>query len=150
MRIWGLLIVGYRTYLIDAIPEKKTKGFFDIGRPEITVSRVVLRLIGRMEDEARRESAISQILEGIETYSSQLNFIHTVGHRENVGAELTSETFATQIHDDFVARLLKPLQPNRRVSGMLGASTMPSRLRRANPLCRPMMTLFCCARYCAH
>lgn len=32
-----------------------------------------------------------------------------------MGAELTSETFATQIHDDFVARLLKtsPAEPSR-------------------------------------
>lgn len=101
--------------LIDAIPEKKQRGFFDMGRRDITVGRVVLRLLRRVEDEAEREAMVEQILEGIETYSSQLDFIHSVGYREGVGHKLVSEAFATRIHAEFVARLQQtlPAEPSR-------------------------------------
>lgn len=101
--------------LIDAIPENKQRGFFDFGRPEITVGRVVLRLLRSVEDEAERESLVPQILEGIETYSSQLDLIHSVGYREGSGHKLVSEAFATRIHAEFVARLLQapPADPPR-------------------------------------
>lgn len=101
--------------LIDAIPENKHRGFFDIGRRDITVGRVVLRLLRRVDDEAEREALVAQILEGVETYSSQLDFIHSVGYREGVGHKLVSEAFAEQIRADFVARLLKtpPSEPKR-------------------------------------
>lgn len=101
--------------LIDAIPEREQRGFFDIGRPDITVGRVVLRLLRRVEDEAEREALVAQILENIETYSSQLDFIHSVGHQEGMGHKLVSEAFAEQIQNDFVERLKKapPTAPER-------------------------------------
>ncbi|KLO63407.1 hypothetical protein AA983_00730 [Dermacoccus sp. PE3] len=98
--------------LIDAIPEKEERGLFDIGRRDISVGRVVLRLLRRVGDEAERETLVSQILDGIETYSSQLNFIHSVGHREGVGHKLVSEAFAARIHEDFVARL-RQISPDK-------------------------------------
>ncbi|MBO1740806.1 P-loop NTPase fold protein [Leifsonia sp. TF02-11] len=101
--------------LIDTIPEKKQRGFFDIGRPDITVGRVVLRLLRRVEDEAEREALVAQILEGIETYSSQLNFIHSMGYREGTGHKLVSEGFAALMYTEFVARLRRtpPAEPSR-------------------------------------
>lgn len=101
--------------LIDAIPEKKQRGFFDIGRRDITVGRVVLRLLRRVEDEAEREALVAQILKGIETYSSQLDFIQTIGYREGAGHKLVSEAFAARIHEEFVARLQQtpPAEPSR-------------------------------------
>ncbi|MCQ1952689.1 P-loop NTPase fold protein [Arthrobacter sp. zg-Y238] len=101
--------------LIDAIPEKEQRGFFDIGRPDITVGRVVLRLLRRVEDEAVREALVAQILESIETYSSQLDFIHSVGYQEGVGHKLVSKAFAEQIQTEFVERLKKapPTEPER-------------------------------------
>lgn len=101
--------------LIDAIPEKEQRGFFDIGRRDITVSRVILRLLRRVEDEAEREALVAQILESIEIYSSQLNFIHSVGYREGVGHKLVSEAFAGQIQNEFLERVKKvpPAEPAR-------------------------------------
>lgn len=101
--------------LIDAIPEKKRREFFDIGSRDITVGRVVLRLLRRVEEEAEREALASLILDGIETYSSQLDFIHSVGYREGAGHKLVSEAFATQIQTEFVARLqgAPPAEPGR-------------------------------------
>jgi predicted KAP-like P-loop ATPase len=83
--------------LIDAVPDKKQRGFFDIGGRNITVGRVVLRLLRRVENEAAREALVTQILEGVETYSSQLDFIHSVGYREGAGHKLVSKSFAEQI-----------------------------------------------------
>jgi predicted KAP-like P-loop ATPase len=101
--------------LIDTIPEKKSRGFFDIGRPDITVGRVILRLLRRVEDEAEREELVTKILAKVETYSSQLDFINTVGHREHVGHKLVSVAFAQQLESDFVERVQKvpPSQPSR-------------------------------------
>lgn len=101
--------------LIDIIPEKKDPDFFDILRPDITVSRVVLRLFRRVDDEAERETLVTKVLAGVETYSSQLDFMNTVGHREHVGHKLVSEAFAQQLESDFVERLQKapPAEPAR-------------------------------------
>jgi hypothetical protein len=88
---------------------------FDVSRPDLTVGRVVLRLLRKVEDEAAREALVSEILAGIETYSSQLDFIHSMGHREGSGLKLVSEAFAQQLLDDFVSRLQEapPAEPER-------------------------------------
>ncbi|MFJ4170295.1 P-loop NTPase fold protein [Paenarthrobacter sp. NPDC089714] len=101
--------------LIDAIPENKNRGFFDFGRPEVTVRRVVLRLLRRVDDQAEREKLVTDILAGTETYSAQLDLIDSVGHREGVGHKLVSEKFAQTIEADFVARLQRtpPVAPSR-------------------------------------
>jgi len=101
--------------LIDSIPEKKQRGFFDVGRRDITVGRVVLRLLRHVEDQADREALVSEILGGIETYSSQLNLIQSVGYREGAGHRLVSEEFAARVHAEFVARLQQtpPAEPSR-------------------------------------
>ena len=101
--------------LIDTMPEKDDRSFFDIGRPDITVGRVTLRLLRKVEDENEREALVKEVLAGIETLSSQLDFIHTVGHREGVGHRLVSEAFAEQLHADFVDRVQKapPAEPAR-------------------------------------
>lgn len=101
--------------LIDKIPEKKHAGMFDLSRPDLTVGRVVLRLLRKVEDEADREALVAEIMAGIETYSSQLDFIHSMGHREGSGHKLVSETFAQQLQDEFVSRLREsaPAEPER-------------------------------------
>lgn len=101
--------------LIDAIPEKGQRGFFDTGRGDITVGRVVFRLLRRVEDEAEREALVVQILESVETYSSQLYFIHSAGYREGAGLKLVSEAFAEQIQTKFVEHVKKvpPKEPAR-------------------------------------
>lgn len=101
--------------LIDSMPKKDDRSFFEVGRPDITVGRVTLRLLRKVEDEKEREALVAEILAGIETLSSQLNFIHTVGHRQGVGHKLVSEAFEKEIHADFVDRAQKtpPAEPAR-------------------------------------
>jgi len=101
--------------LIDKIPEKRHAGMFDLSRPDLTVGRVVLRLLRNVQDEADREALVTEIMAGIETYSSQLDFIHSMGHREGSGHKLVSETFDQQLQDEFVSRLQAspPAEPER-------------------------------------
>ncbi|MEX8032721.1 P-loop NTPase fold protein [Microbacterium sp. 20-116] len=101
--------------LIDKIPEKKHAGMFELNRPDLTVGRVVLRLLRNVQDEADREALVAEIMAGIETYSSQLDFIHSMGHREGSGHKLVSETFDQQLQDEFVSRLQAspPAEPER-------------------------------------
>jgi predicted KAP-like P-loop ATPase len=112
-----MIVPGSTTLLnlIDAIPEKEQRGFFEFGRPDITVGRVVLRLLRKIEDETEREALVGQILTGIDTYSSQLDFIHSVGYLEGAGHKLVSEPFAEQLQTEFVERLQKvpPADPSR-------------------------------------
>lgn len=100
---------------IDRIPEKTHAGMFDLSRPDLEVGRVVLRLLRKVENEAAREALVAEILAGIETYSSQLDFIHSMGHREGSGLKLVSEAFAQQLQDEFIGRLQKapPAEPDR-------------------------------------
>lgn len=101
--------------LIDKMPEKKRQSVFDFSRPDLTVGRVVLRLMRRVSDQAEREALSRKIIDGIDTYSSQLDFIHSLGYREGSGHKLVSEAFAEQITDDFVQRLMGagPREPER-------------------------------------
>ncbi|WP_157485190.1 hypothetical protein [Frigoribacterium sp. Leaf8] len=112
-----MIVPASRTLLnlIDRIPEKKTAGIFDLSRPELTVGRVVLRLLRKVDNEADREALVAEILTGIETYSSQLDFIHIMGHREGSGLKLVSEAFAQHLQDEFVSRLqgTPPAEPER-------------------------------------
>lgn len=101
--------------LIDAMPEKKHRGFYDIGRPDITVGRVILRLLRKIENETDREPLVTEILAGVETYSSQLDLIRSVGYGEGAGLKLVTEPFAEQLQTEFVARVQKtpPPEPAR-------------------------------------
>lgn len=101
--------------LIDRIPTKIHQGMFDFSRPDLTVGRVVFRLLRKVQNEPARETLVTEILAGIETYSSQLYLIHSVSHREGSGLKLVSESFAQQLEEDFVRDLQEnpPTEPAR-------------------------------------
>lgn len=113
----GMIVPASTTLLnfIDRMPEKKNAGVFDISRPDLTVGRVVLRLLRKVVDEAARQELVAEVLAGIETYSSQLDFIHSMGHREGAGLKLISEKFAEQLQEEFVKRVQAnpPAEPER-------------------------------------
>lgn len=66
---------------IADIPERRNRGMFDLMRPDVIVTRVVIRLLRRLEDEAARENAVREILAGVQSYSSQELLIRSVGPR---------------------------------------------------------------------
>lgn len=94
---------------IDRIPEKKDRGFFDIGSPVLTVGRVVLRMMRTLKEESDREEAAMKILARLDTYSARLDFMRSLGFDKGVGHKLVSEAFATDIEATFI----KDLEENR-------------------------------------
>ena len=100
--------------LIDTISKKKRRSLFDIAGG-FAVRHVVIALLHRVDKEEEREKFVSQILEGLETYSSKLYFIDTIRY-SNLGEKgLVSETFVEQIHADFVKKIqdTPPSEPLR-------------------------------------
>lgn len=100
--------------LIDTISKKKRRSLFDIAGG-FAVRHVVIALLHRVDKEEEREKFVSQILEGLETYSSKLYFIDTIRY-SNLGEKgLVSETFVEQIHADFVKKIqdTPPSEPSR-------------------------------------
>jgi predicted KAP-like P-loop ATPase len=101
--------------LIPDMPSKTNRGFFDIMRPDMAVTRVNLRLLRRIEKQAERERLATQIVAGVETYSSQLVFLHMIGHRDNVGHKLVSTAYDTRAIRALARRVLTrpPTHPSR-------------------------------------
>lgn len=90
---------------ISKIPKKKNPGMFDLGGPDLTVGRVTLRMMRTLKEESEREAAATEILKGLNTYSTRLDFITSVGYKKGSGHKLVSEAYATQIEQDFVKDL---------------------------------------------
>lgn len=88
--------------LISKIPKKKNPGLFDLGGPDLTVGRVTLRMMRTLKEESERETAATEILKGLSTYSTRLDFITSLGYKKGSGHKLVSETYATQIEQDFM------------------------------------------------
>jgi len=99
---------------VASIPERAGRGMFDVMSRDIVVTRVVLRLLRRIDDEAAREQAVRQILQSIASYSSQELLIRTVGHQEGSGSRLISTEAAEEIEEDFAQRVRTspPLEPS--------------------------------------
>ena len=100
--------------LIDTISKKKRRSLFDIAGG-FAVRHVVIALLHRVDKEEEREKLTSQILEGLETYSSKLYLIDTIRYSNLGEKELVSETFAEQIYSNFVQTLQNtpPNKPSR-------------------------------------
>lgn len=83
--------------LLDHIADvPEGEGFFDLRR-HLVVSRVVLRLLRRIEDELGREAAVNEIFAGLTTLSAKLELLLIVGHVENAGHKLVSEATAAEL-----------------------------------------------------
>jgi hypothetical protein len=83
---------------------KKPRGMLELDS-RFTVSRVVLRLLRVLRDPAAVEAAVHQIIPELTTLSSKLELILLVGHRENVGHKLVSETAASEFERSWRAEV---------------------------------------------
>jgi predicted KAP-like P-loop ATPase len=92
--------------LIDSMPKNKARGLFDLGRPDLSVGRVILRMLRRVDDESEREAIASEIIPELETYSSHLDFLTTIGYQDGAGHKLVSEAYATAAEGTFVEKVL--------------------------------------------
>ena len=67
----------------------------------ISVTRVILRLLRSLNDPAKVEKAVCQILPELRSLSSKLELINIVGYQERVGHKLVSEQMASVFEKDW-------------------------------------------------
>ncbi len=90
---------------IHQIPESSNQGLFDLSDPDLIVSRVVLRMLRSVEDEAIRDKLVQDIVPELVSYSSQLALLQLVGYREGVGQKLVSNNVAETLEREFFNRV---------------------------------------------
>ena len=73
--------------------------------PRIKVSRVILRLMRRMDDPETLATCIGEILQKVPTLSGRLDLVEMVSHRESVGHRLVSEVQARKLEQQIVKEL---------------------------------------------
>ena len=76
------------------LPERR-RGMFG-GPSKSSVTRVILRLLRSLNDPAKVEKAVCQVLPELRSLSSKLELINIVGYRERVGHKLVSERMASE------------------------------------------------------
>ena len=79
-------------------------GMFGLS-PRFKVTRVVLRLLRRIEDPEDLMVSMSVMLEKVDTLSGWFELVEMVGHRESGGFKLVGEEQAKKLEDQFVDRL---------------------------------------------
>ena len=89
-------------------------GMFGI-RPRFKVTRVVLRLLTRIEDPEELMASISAMIGKIDTLSGWFELIEMVGHRHSVGHGLVQEYQARKLEDQFVDQLISVTAQQLRV-----------------------------------
>lgn len=93
----GHAVALCRTLLnqLPHLPERE-RGMFSYG-PDITIGRVVLSALRKLDAEDAVEAAVGEILPGVETLAARLELIETVGHVDGVGHKLVSEAAARRL-----------------------------------------------------
>ena len=79
-------------------------GMFGLS-PRFKVTRVVLRLLKRIEDPEDLMSSMSAMLGKVDTLSGWFELIEMVGYHQSVGHKLVGEEQAKKLEDQFVDRL---------------------------------------------
>jgi hypothetical protein len=104
------VVARLEAHVVDQPPEAKTPaivalynvrrrlpepsvGFFAVS-PNIALQRVVLRMLEAITDEAERAGIIATAIPRIERLLDRIDLIDLVGHAENVGHRLVSESDA--------------------------------------------------------
>jgi hypothetical protein len=92
--------------LLDLYGNLRTerRGVFDMG-PEITISRVVLRLLQVLDDPARISEAVETVLLEVRTIFGAWELVRLVGHEENVGQGIVPEEDAVRFEREVIERI---------------------------------------------
>jgi hypothetical protein len=86
--------------LFPRLPRLERRGMFELDS-RFRIERVVLRLLRRVEVESQRDAIVEASYPRLRSLTAKLWLVFVAGHRENVGAELISET----TERDLLARL---------------------------------------------
>ena len=91
-------VVSGTTVLLNLLPDlpKREREFFGL-ETRMVVSRVTYRLLRSLKEPDAVEAVVEAILPQLSTLSSKMSLLHQVGHRENIGHKLISETTATRL-----------------------------------------------------
>ena len=73
--------------------------------PRFKITRLVLRLLRRIENPDDLMAITSSILGKVDSLSGWFELVEMVGHRESIGHELVNEDQAQKLEDQFVDRL---------------------------------------------
>ena len=73
--------------------------------PRIKVSRVILRLMRRIDDPETLATCIDEVLQKVPSLSGRLDLVEMVGHRQSVGHGLVSEDQAHKLEQKIVEEL---------------------------------------------
>lgn len=74
--------------------------------PRFKATRVVLRLLTRIEDPTDLSDCVSEMIKRLDSLSGQFELVEMVGHRESVGDKLISEDQAKKLEDQLVESLI--------------------------------------------
>ena len=77
----------------------EAKGMFGIDA-DIVVTRVVLRLFRQLGDATEVEAAVRGVLPQVRSLWARLQLLGLVGHREDVGLKLVSESAMTELEEE--------------------------------------------------
>lgn len=88
-------VVPASIVLLNLIPDipRREKSMFDLS-PGLAVSRVVLRLLRRLDTPEAVESAVREILPNLSTLAAKLELVNLVGHDPNAGHQLVTPQVA--------------------------------------------------------
>ena len=81
------------------------RGLFGIS-PRFRVTRVLYRLLKRVEDPVTLGHYVRELLQRIHTLSGKLEIIDLVGHQQGVGHGLISESLESDLQDQLVEELV--------------------------------------------
>ena len=81
------------------------RGLFGIS-PRFRVTRVLYRLLKRVEDPVTLGHYVRELLQRIHTLSGKLEIIGLVGHQQGIGHGLISESLASDLQDQLVEELV--------------------------------------------
>ena len=70
--------------------------------PRFKATRVVLRLLTRIEDPTDLSNCVSEMIKRVDSLSGQFELVEMVGHRESVGHKLISEEQVRKLEDQLV------------------------------------------------
>lgn len=93
--------------LMQQLPRLRqgTRRMFDFDA-SLCLTRVVLRLLRRIESQEERAAIVGRVLPRLDSVSARLELVELVGHRQGVGHKLVEETVATQLEQQVDAAIL--------------------------------------------
>lgn len=96
--------------LLPSLPERP-RGLFSMDT-RLVVTRVVLRLLRQLPSADDVDRVVRELLPRISKLSSRLELVSLVGHRENVGHKLISESAAEKL-DNELAHMVRTATPEQ-------------------------------------